>query len=87
VGEQLPKLPELMQAYRDRDHGDVPFLGKLTGFKFVRMNDYYEFDASGRLSGTSRSNLDWDRPGWSFCRFWLAGRDCFDNILAGALRV
>jgi hypothetical protein len=46
---QLPKLPEFMAAYKQQYHGNVPFFGKLTGFRFVRMNDYFQFDANGRL--------------------------------------
>ncbi len=47
--EQLAKLPELMMAYRRRYNGACPFFGKLTGFKFVRCLDYFQFDEQGRL--------------------------------------
>ena len=47
--ELLAKLPELMEAYRLRYNGFCPFFGKLTGFKFVRSLDYFQFDAQGRL--------------------------------------
>lgn len=44
---QLAALPELMRAYRQRYDGDCPFFGKLTGFKFVRLLDYFQFDRDG----------------------------------------
>jgi hypothetical protein len=49
LDEQLKRLPELMEAYRARFKVLVPFFGKLTGFKFVRLLDYYQFDADGKL--------------------------------------
>ena len=45
--EQLAAVPELMAEYRRRFNGDCPFFGKLTGFKFVRLLDYYQFDKDG----------------------------------------
>ena len=47
--EQLERLPELMAAYKEKYEGQVPFFGKLTGFKFVRALDCFQFDADGRL--------------------------------------
>jgi hypothetical protein len=47
--QQLAAAPELMLAYRRRYDGQVPFFGKLTGFKFVRCLDYFQFDEEGRL--------------------------------------
>lgn len=41
---QLAALPKLMKAYRRRYGGQVPFFGDLTGFRFVRCLDYYQFD-------------------------------------------
>ena len=49
VEEQLPKLPEWMAAYRQEHPSYGPFFGKLTGFKFVRFADYYQFDAQAQL--------------------------------------
>jgi hypothetical protein len=49
LGDQLAALPELMAAYRRKYNGAVPFFGKLTGFKFVRLLDYYQFDPDGIL--------------------------------------
>ena len=46
---QLTALPKLMVAYRRRYNGDCPFFGKLTGFKFVRLLDYFQFDVEGSL--------------------------------------
>jgi hypothetical protein len=48
---QLAALPELMAAYRRRYDGACLFFGKLTGFKFVRLLDYVQYDAEGRLVG------------------------------------
>jgi hypothetical protein len=44
---QLAALPELMAGYRRRYNGDCPFFCKLTGFKFVKLLDYYQFDRDG----------------------------------------
>lgn len=49
VEEQLAKLPELMADYRQQYKGACPFFGKLVGFKFVRLSDYFQFDADGQL--------------------------------------
>ncbi len=46
---QLEKLPELMAAYEQQYNGACPFFGRLTGFKLVRLTDYLQFDADGRL--------------------------------------
>jgi len=47
--DQLAAVPELMWSYKSRNNGEVPFFGKLTGFKFVRCLDYFQFDEQGRL--------------------------------------
>jgi len=49
VKEQLAWLPRLMARYRRRNEGEVPFFGRLTGFKFVRFADYFRFDVDGRV--------------------------------------
>jgi hypothetical protein len=49
LGEQLAALPRLMREYRRRYNGAVPFFGKLTGFKFARLLDYFQFDQDGVL--------------------------------------
>lgn len=49
IEDQLAALPELMLAYRRRYDGQVPFFGQLTGFKFVRLLEHFQFDAEGRL--------------------------------------
>jgi len=49
--EQLSKLPELMAEYRQKYNGTCPFFGKLIGFKFVRYDEYFQFDADGQLLG------------------------------------
>jgi hypothetical protein len=49
--EQLAKLPELMAEYKQEHNGACPFFGKLVGFKFVRLSDYFQFDADGQLLG------------------------------------
>ena len=47
--QQLEMLPKLMAAYTLQYEGQVPFFGRLTGFKFVRALDYVQFSADGRL--------------------------------------
>jgi hypothetical protein len=47
--EQLARLPELMYRYRRKYSGLVPFFGKLTGFKFVRCLDHFNFDQGGNF--------------------------------------
>jgi hypothetical protein len=47
--EQLARLPELMEQYRQKHNGTCPFFGKLVGFKFVRYSDYFQFSADGQL--------------------------------------
>ena len=47
--EQLAKLPGLMAEFKQQNNGLCPFFGKLVGFKFVRWNDYFQFDADGQL--------------------------------------
>ena len=49
VEEQLAALPELMDGYLRKYNGACPFFGKVTAFKFVRLLDYYQFDADTRL--------------------------------------
>ena len=49
LDDQLVALPELMERYRRRYSGCVPFFSTLVGFKFVRCLDYFQFDAEGRL--------------------------------------
>ena len=49
LDDQLAALAELMAAYRKRYDGACPFFGRLTGFKFVRLSDYFQFDREGRL--------------------------------------
>ena len=39
------------QRLKEKYKGAVPFLGKLTGFKFVRLVEYFDFDAWGQLRG------------------------------------
>jgi hypothetical protein len=49
VEEQLAVLPELMLGYVRQYNGAVPFFGKLTGFRFVRLLDQYRFDSDVNL--------------------------------------
>ncbi len=49
VEEQLPSLRELMLDYKRKFNGHVPFFGRLIGFKYVRLIDFFQFDAEGRL--------------------------------------
>jgi hypothetical protein len=49
IEDQLAALPKLMLAYGRRYDGQVPFFGKLTGFKFVRLLDHLQFDNEGVL--------------------------------------
>lgn len=49
LAEQLEALPELMTEYRRLYNGCCPFFGKLVGFKFVRLVDYFQFDAEGQF--------------------------------------
>jgi len=49
IQEQLVKVPRLMLTFKWKNAGEVPFFGKLKGFKFVRLTDYYQFDSDGRL--------------------------------------
>lgn len=51
IEKQLVALRELMLGFKRRNQGVVPFFGRLAGFKFIRFDDYYEFDADGRLIG------------------------------------
>lgn len=47
--EQLAALPELMVEYRRLYNGACPFFGKLVGFKFVRLVDYFQFAKEGQF--------------------------------------
>jgi hypothetical protein len=47
--EQLERMPELMAAYTKQYKGACPFFGKLTGFRFVRLLDYFQFDKAGKF--------------------------------------
>jgi hypothetical protein len=47
--ERLTVLPELMNVYVKEHSGQCPFFGTLTGFRYVREYDYYEFDKDGNL--------------------------------------
>ncbi|MEN6533596.1 MAG: hypothetical protein ABFD89_08035 [Bryobacteraceae bacterium] len=47
--QQLDALPRLMRTYLTRYNGFCPFFGKVTGFRFVRLLDYYQFDQHGAL--------------------------------------
>ena len=38
-----------MHAYLKECRGACPFFGKVTGFKFVRCLEYYQFDRNGQL--------------------------------------
>jgi hypothetical protein len=49
--DQLLALPDLMRTYRIQHDGHVPFFGELTGFKFVRVLDHFQFDKSGVFMG------------------------------------
>ncbi len=49
IEEQVANLPVLMMAYKRKYENKVPFFGRLVGFKFVRLLDYFQFDADGRL--------------------------------------
>lgn len=50
LDDQLAAVPELMRAYRRRYNGACPFFGKLTGFKFVRLLDHFQFDKDGQFT-------------------------------------
>jgi hypothetical protein len=49
LDDQLAAVPELMRAYERRYNGAVPFFGKLTGFKFVRLLDHFQSDKHGQF--------------------------------------
>ena len=49
LDEQLEKLTGLMAAYREGNRGEVPFMGRLKAFVFVRRAKHYRFDPDGRL--------------------------------------
>jgi hypothetical protein len=45
--EQLAALSDPMRSYLERYNGFCPFFGRVTGFRFVRSQDYLQFDKSG----------------------------------------
>lgn len=47
--DQLAAVSELMRSYLAKHDGQCPFFGRVTGFKLVRLRDYFQFDAEGRL--------------------------------------
>jgi hypothetical protein len=49
LDDQLAALPDLMLRYKRRYHAEVPFFGRLTGFKFVRLLDHFQFDEDGNF--------------------------------------
>lgn len=49
--EQLKHLPELMQGYLKEHNGHCPFFGQATGFRFVRLTDFFQFDKDGAFIG------------------------------------
>jgi len=49
VDDLLAAAPELMRAYKLLYNGAVPFFAMLTGFKLVRLVDYYQFDQDGNF--------------------------------------
>jgi hypothetical protein len=46
---QLTTLPALMRGYLKEYDGQVPFFGEVTGFKYVRCLDYFQFDKDARF--------------------------------------
>jgi hypothetical protein len=49
LDDQLVALPKLMLRYKRRNHSEVPFFGRLTGFKFARLLDYFQFNQDGNI--------------------------------------
>ena len=49
IDDQLAAVPELMRAYLLKYDGQCPFFGAVTGFKLVRLRDYFQFDGQGVL--------------------------------------
>ena len=45
----MEKVPELMHVYLKEYRGACPFFGKVTGFTFVRVADYFQFDQGGNF--------------------------------------
>jgi hypothetical protein len=45
----LALLPYMIQ-YKNKYNGCVPFFSTLTGFRFVRLIDYFQFTADGQLA-------------------------------------
>ena len=52
IEEQLAALPELMRAYLVEYRSACPFFGMVTGFLYVRLQDYYRFKYHGKVSFT-----------------------------------
>jgi hypothetical protein len=51
LAEQLAALPGVMHSYLEKYNGACPFFGMATGFRYVRLVDYYQFDMCGSLIG------------------------------------
>jgi hypothetical protein len=51
LDKQLAALSELMNGYLREYEGHCPFFGKVTGFRFVRLLDYFQFDKASQLKG------------------------------------
>jgi hypothetical protein len=49
VEDLVPALLPYMHLYKQQNRGNVPFFGTMTGFRFVRLVDYFQFDADGNL--------------------------------------
>lgn len=49
MDQQLGALAELMRGYLKEYRGSCPFFGKVTGFRFVRLLDYLQFDKEGQF--------------------------------------
>ncbi len=58
IEDQLAALPRLMRAYLKEYRGACPFFGSVTGFKFCRYRDHYQFNRDGNLVGRV------ERPFW-----------------------
>lgn len=51
LDDQLAALPTLMQEYLRTNDGWCLFFGTVTGFRYVRLLDYFQFDKEGRFVG------------------------------------
>ncbi len=49
LDEQLAALPEFMRGYLKEYEGQGPFFGAVTGFKFCRCLDHFQFDRDGNF--------------------------------------